>query len=157
MILVTFFALSRPTAATCWVRPVVIESAARRCVLLPGGQQTAGCWTVPLVSVSAGEPCTRAAAEWLRCRTGASDLRIAPVVGVLPAVGARRRTEYVVLVRPAAAAWTDDMRALLEGSARWWTLDELQTKGVSVEPEILPLLLQGYWDGWLPDGEVSLE
>jgi ADP-ribose pyrophosphatase YjhB (NUDIX family) len=146
-----------PTTAACWVRPVVIESAARRFVLLPSGQQTAGCWTVPSVPVSAGEPYAQAAAQWLCRRTGLSDLRIAPVVGVLPSVGARRRTEYVVLVRPAAAAWADDVCPRLDAGARCWTLDELHGRGVDVEPETLPLLLEGYWDGWLPDGEVSLE
>lgn len=157
MILVTFLALSCPTTAPCWVRPVVIESAPRRFVLLPPGQQTAGCWTVPVVPAPAGQPYSRAAVQWLRCRTGLPDLRIAPVVGVLPAVGARRRTEYVVLVRPVAPVRAEDMGALLEAGARWWTLDELHGKGVAVEPQTLPLLLEGYWDGWLPDGEVSLE
>ncbi|MEV6961978.1 hypothetical protein AB0M97_22880 [Streptomyces sp. NPDC051207] len=153
----TFLALSCPTAAVCWVRPVVIESTARRFVLLAPGQQPAGCWTVPLVPVPAGQSYSRAVVQWLCRRTGLPDLRIAPVVGVLPADGARRRTQYVVLVRPVAAAWTDDVCARLEAGARWWTLDELHGKGVAVEPETLPLLLEGYWDGWLPDGEVSLE
>ncbi|EPJ37052.1 hypothetical protein STAFG_5868 [Streptomyces afghaniensis 772] len=83
---------------------------------------------------------------------GLNDLRIAPVVGVLPAAGARRCTEYVVLVRPGAMAWTGEMRARLDPCARWWTLDELQAEGVAVEPETLPLLLEGYWDGGAAPG-----
>ncbi|MCZ1018935.1 hypothetical protein [Streptomyces noursei] len=29
--------------------------------------------------------------------------------------------------------------------------------GVPVEPEVLLDLIDGYWEGWLPDGVISLE
>lgn len=45
---------------------------------------------------------------------------------------------------------------MLAPKARWWTLHALKSDQIQVEPPQLLDLLGGYWDGWLPDGEVSL-
>nr|WP_234312564.1 hypothetical protein [Streptomyces seoulensis] len=49
------------------------------------------------------------------------------------------------------------MRALLGDGARWWSTAQLRDAGVRVEPDSLPLLMDGYWEGWLPDGVIALE
>jgi ADP-ribose pyrophosphatase YjhB (NUDIX family) len=139
------------------VRPVVIDPAARRFLLVSARGGAVGYWSVPVAPVRVGEPYRRAAVRYLRQQLGLPGLRIAPVVGVLPAVGGRCRVEYVVLARPATEAWQQDVRPLLGTSARWWSTTQLRDAGVRVEPDTLPLLMDGYWEGWLPDGEVSLE
>ncbi|MFJ5305199.1 hypothetical protein [Streptomyces sp. NPDC088350] len=139
------------------VRPVVIDPVARRFLLRPAGCGPVGFWSVPAVPVRAGEPYRRAAARYLRRQFGLTGSRIAPVVGVLPAVGERGCVEYVVLARPATGAWQREVRTVLGTGARWWSTAELRDAGVWVEPDTLPLLMDGYWEGWLPDGEISLE
>lgn len=148
---------SPSAAADSVVRPVLIDRTARRFLLLPVRHGDAECWSVPVVAVRAGEPYRRAVVRYLRQQVGLPGLRIARVVGVLPAVGGRHRIEYVVLAGPATGAWPKDVPALLGESARWWSTAQLRNAGVRVEPDILPVLMDGYWEGWLCDGEVSLE
>lgn len=144
------------SAAAAVVRPVLIDPA-RRFLLLPVRHRDAKCWSVPVVPVRAGEPYRRTAVRYLRSLTGLPGLLITPVVGVLPATGARRRIAYVVLARPVTGAWPQNAPALLGAGARWWSTAQLRDAGARVEPDTLPLLMDGYWEGWLPDGEVSLE
>jgi hypothetical protein len=61
-------------------------------------------------------------------------LRIASVTGRLPASEERRCEEYFVLAAPAA-----------------------RRLALRVEPRVLLDLIDGYWEGWLPDGLVSLK
>lgn len=91
---------SLSTSVTSVVRPVVIDPAARRFLLLPVSHRAVGCWTVPVVPVRTGERYRQAVVRYLRRETGLPGLRIAPVVGVLPAACGRRHFEYVVLARP---------------------------------------------------------
>ncbi|MFF6996056.1 hypothetical protein ACFY93_14085 [Streptomyces sp. NPDC008313] len=139
------------------IRPVVIDRAEHRFLLSPAQLRCGDAWSVPAVPVRAGEPYRRTAVRYLLWETGLPCLRIAPVVGVLPAVGGRQRVEYVVLARSETGVWPYDVRSLWSPGARWWNTAELRDTGVLVEPETLPLLMDGYWEGWLPDGEVSLE
>lgn len=143
-------------AAAC-VRPVVIDPAARSFLLLPDRVVPPVIWSVPRCSIRPGESFRRAAAHHLRRELRLPALRIAPVTGRLPASGGRRHEEYFVLAVPAAGAWPCDVRALLATGARWWTTAELRATDVRVEPPVLLDLIDGYWEGWLPDGVVSLE
>ncbi|MFJ9033030.1 hypothetical protein ACIRQP_31780 [Streptomyces sp. NPDC102274] len=42
-------------------------------------------------------------------------------------------------------------------SARWWTTTGLRSQSARVEPRQLLDVMDGYWDGWLPDGEIALD
>ncbi|EHN72328.1 hypothetical protein SMCF_8249 [Streptomyces coelicoflavus ZG0656] len=62
-----------------------------------------------------------------------------------------------MLAAPACGRWPQNLRDLMAPGARWWNTAALRRSGAAVEPETLPLLLDGYWEGWLPDGVVCLE
>jgi hypothetical protein len=99
-------------------------------------------------------PCDgrRAAVRFLRLEP----LRIAPVVGRLFAIDDAEKHGHIVLVLPEVGVWEDKPGRMLGITARWWTVSELRSQRVAVEPPQLLDLADGYWDGWLPDGEVSL-
>ncbi|WP_405728574.1 hypothetical protein OG607_26815 [Streptomyces sp. NBC_01537] len=66
----------------------------------------------------------------------------------------------LLLVIPASPLDTDAVRNLAENGplpARWWTPVELRESGVRVAPPELPDVVDGYWDGWLPDGPLTLD
>ncbi|MFD3572552.1 hypothetical protein [Streptomyces sp. NPDC058644] len=46
---------------------------------------------------------------------------------------------------------------MLGPAARWWTTANLRKERAAVEPVQLLDFMDGYWEGWLPDGEISLE
>lgn len=39
---------------------------------------------------------------------------------------------------------------------RWWSPAELRRDAVRVLPSELPDVVDGYWEGWLPDGPLTL-
>ncbi|MFD7224496.1 hypothetical protein ACFV9P_26320 [Streptomyces sp. NPDC059892] len=41
--------------------------------------------------------------------------------------------------------------------ARWWTPDQLRECAAPIQPAELPDIVDGYWDGWLPDGPLTLD
>ncbi|MEU3280288.1 hypothetical protein [Streptomyces antibioticus] len=143
--------------AVAYVRPVVIDPAARSFLLVPDRSVPPVTWSVPRHSIRPGESFRRAAARHLRRGLRLPALRIASVTGRLPASEERRCEEYFVLAAPAAGVWPCDVRVLLSPGARWWTTTELREADVRVEPNVLLDLIDGYWEGWLPDGVVSLE
>ena len=83
-------------------------------------------------------------------------VRIAPVVGRLFAVDDVDKRGYVVLVLPVSGSWKDKPGRMLGPDARWWTVSELRSERATVEPGQILDLVDGYWEGWLPDGETSL-
>ncbi|MFF3373512.1 hypothetical protein ACFYXF_11250 [Streptomyces sp. NPDC002680] len=107
--------------------------------------------------VRPGEHYRLTAVRYLGQELRTPGVRIGAVVGRLPAGHDRDHEEYLVLAAPPAAAWPDDVRARLAAGARWWSTAQLRAAGVPVEPGSLVLLIEGYWEGWLPDGEISLE
>lgn len=66
-------------------------------------------------------------------------------------------TEYVFLVAPAHGVWPRDPAARLGTAAQWWTTAQLRAERLLVEPVALADFIDGYWEGWLPDGEIALE
>ncbi|MEV0908553.1 hypothetical protein [Streptomyces hokutonensis] len=146
-----------PAGSDGTVRPVIIDPATRRYLLHPAADAVPVSWTVPAVPMRPGEHYRLTTVRYLRHELRIPALRIAAVVGRLPAGRDRDRVEYLVLAAPPAAVWPHDVRARLASGARWWTTAQLRDAGVSVEPGTLTLLMEGYWEGWLPDGEISLE
>ncbi|MEV5463466.1 hypothetical protein AB0L17_35800 [Streptomyces cellulosae] len=145
---------SQPAAQ---IRPVVIDPEARRFLLVPDPGMSSVVWSVPALPMRPGESLRRAAVRHLRRELRMPALRIAPVIGRIPLSGQRRYEEYFVLVAPAGKAWPCDVSVLLAPGARWWETAELRDREVRVEPEVLLDLIDGYWEGWLPDGVISLE
>ncbi|MEU9333225.1 NUDIX domain-containing protein [Streptomyces sp. NPDC048290] len=139
------------------LRPVVIDPAARRFLLVPNRTVAPVAWSVPAHPMRPGESFRRAAARCLRHERRLPAMRIAAVTGRFPASDQRRHEEYYVLVAPAARTWPGDVCLLPAPDARWWTTAELRDGGARVEPEALLDLIDGYWEGWLPDGVISLE
>ncbi|KUO21562.1 NUDIX domain-containing protein [Streptomyces dysideae] len=144
-------------APAAHLRPVVIDPAARRFLLVRNRTVPPVTWSVPAHPMQPGESFYRAAARCLRHELRLPALRIAAVTGRLPAFDQRRHEEYFVLVAPAVRAWPCGVRLLLAPDVRWWTTAELRHGGARVEPEALLDLIDGYWEGWLPDGVISLE
>lgn len=144
-------------APAAHLRPVVIDPAARRFLLVPNRTVAPAVWSVPAHPMRPGESFRRTAARCLRHELRLPAVRIAAVTGRLPASDQRRHEEYFILVAPAVRVWPCDVRLLLAPGARWWTTAELRDGGTHVEPEVLLDLIDGYWEGWLPDGVVSLE
>ncbi|MEU5545111.1 hypothetical protein AB0G85_22355 [Streptomyces sioyaensis] len=147
--------MTTPSPAA-FVRPLIIDPAGKRFLLLsacPSG--AAGVtWTIPVVPVRTCESFARAATNYLQQQTGLPWPQIAPVIGRFPAGPGRQRPEYVVLAPLPSPAWP---KYLPERAGRWWTTAQLRAARDVVEPAILPDFIDGYWDGWLPDGEISLE
>ncbi len=139
------------------VRPVVIDPVARRFLLVPNCAVSPVVWRVPVHPMRPGESFRRATARHLRRELRLPALRIARVAGRLPVSEQRPCEEYFVLAAPATSAWPCDVRLLLAPDARWWTTAELRNRSVRVEPDVLLDLIDGYWEGWLPDGVISLE
>ncbi|MFD3500463.1 hypothetical protein [Streptomyces sp. NPDC058678] len=139
------------------VRPVIIDSRKRLLLLIPSTPDSEDCWTLPTIPMRPGETIRRAATRHLRRDVHLPALRIPPLIGRLSRRDAPEGVQYVVVVRPAAESWSPYVRFALAPEAQWWTTTELRSAQVMVEPAELLDFMDGYWDGWLPDGEVSLE
>jgi ADP-ribose pyrophosphatase YjhB (NUDIX family) len=139
------------------VRPVIIDSPKRLLLLIPSEPDNEILWTLPIVPMRPGETVRRAANRHLRRNAHLPPLRIAPLIGRLPRRDAAEGVQFVVVVRPAADSWPPAVRFALAPEACWWTTAELRSEREPVEPAELLDFMDGYWDGWLPDGEISLE
>ncbi|GGO98861.1 NUDIX hydrolase [Wenjunlia tyrosinilytica] len=139
-----------------FVFPVILDPLTGRILLVRRREPAGPCWTVPKVPMRAGATFRRAAMQFLRRRRQLPPVRIAPVVGRLFAVDDVDKRGYVVLVLPADGSWKDRPGRMLGPEARWWAVSELRSERATVEPPQMLDLVDGYWEGWLPDGEVSL-
>lgn len=139
------------------VRPVIIDSPKRLLLLIPSASARETRWTLPTISMRPGENNRCAAARHLRRVAHLPAVRVSPLIGRLPRRDTSEGTQYVVVVRPAAGSWPISIRFTLGPQARWWTTAELRSARAVVEPAELLDFMDGYWDGWLPDGEISLE
>jgi ADP-ribose pyrophosphatase YjhB (NUDIX family) len=139
------------------VRPVVIDSSKRMLLLIPYGPDEEICWTLPTIPVRSGETSRRAATRHLRKVAHLPPLRISPLIGRLSRGDAPQGVQYVLVVRSAAESWPPSVRFALAPEACWWTTAELRSAGAVVDPAELLDFMDGYWEGWLPDGEISLE
>lgn len=139
------------------VRPVVIDSPKRLLLLVPNASAQGTRWALPTIAMRPGENNCRAAAHHLRRIAHLPAVRISPLIGRLPRRDTSDGRQYIVVVRPAAGSWPMSIRSALGPEARWWTTAELRSAKVVVEPVELLDFMDGYWDGWLPDGEISLD
>ncbi|MBA4861135.1 hypothetical protein H1V43_07010 [Streptomyces sp. PSKA54] len=140
------------------VRPVVIDSPKRLLLLIPSepeGDEI--CWTLPAVPMRPGETSRRAVTRHLRRGVHFPPLRISPLIGRLSRRDAVEGVQYVVVVRPAAESCPPAVRCAVAPEACWWTTAELRSARALIEPAELLDFMDGYWGGWLPDGEISLE
>ncbi|CCK28836.1 hypothetical protein BN159_4457 [Streptomyces davaonensis JCM 4913] len=139
------------------VRPVIIDSPKRLLLLIPCGDEGEISWMLPTIRMRPGETIRRAATRHLRRVVHLPALCISPLIGRLPRRDAPEGMQYVVVVRPAAESWPSAVRLALTPEACWWTTAELRSAHEPVEPSELLDFMDGYWAGWLPDGEISLE
>ncbi|WP_406438023.1 hypothetical protein OHB00_26035 [Streptomyces sp. NBC_00631] len=139
------------------VRPVVIDSPKRMLLLIPYGPDEDICWTLPTVPMRSGETSRRAATRHLRKVAHLPAMRISPIIGRLSREDLPRGVQYILVVRPAAGNWPPSVRFALSPEACWWTTAELRSAGAVVDPAELLDFMDGYWEGWLPDGEISLK
>ncbi|MER7924094.1 hypothetical protein ABTY96_13380 [Streptomyces sp. NPDC096057] len=139
------------------VRPVVIDSSKRMLLLIPYGPDEENRWTLPTVPMRSGETCRRAATRHLRRVAHFPALRISSLIGRRSREDEPQGVQYVLVVRSAAGNWPPSVRFALSPEACWWTTAELRSADAHVEPAELLDFMDGYWEGWLPDEEVSLE
>ncbi|MFF8843392.1 hypothetical protein ACF08N_11765 [Streptomyces sp. NPDC015127] len=139
-----------------YVYSVVLDPLTRRILLARRREASQVYWTVPKVPIRAGATCRHTAARFLRRRLGLPAVRIAPVVGRLFAIDDVEKRGCVVMALPLVGAWPRRPAQMLGPEARWWTVREARSGDAPVEPMELLDLVDGYWEGWLPDGEVSL-
>ncbi|WP_406838055.1 hypothetical protein ACICHK_20625 [Streptomyces sp. AHU1] len=140
------------------VRPVLIDSSKRRLLLIPSAPDSeVGSWTVPTFPMRPGETVRRAALRHLRRVVRLPALRVQPLIGRLSRRDVPQGVQYVVVVRPAGDSWPSATRFAFAPEAQWWTTAELRRSGERVEPAELLDFMDGYWEGWLPDGEISLD
>ncbi|MEV5840948.1 hypothetical protein AB0M32_03140 [Streptomyces sp. NPDC051985] len=138
-------------------RPVVIDSSKRMLLLIPYGPDEENCWTLPTVPMCSGETSRRAATRHLRKVAHLPPLRISPLIGRLARRDVPQGFQYVLVVRSAAETWPPSVHFALAPEACWWTTAELRSVGAVVDPAELLDFMDGYWEGWLPDGEISLD
>jgi ADP-ribose pyrophosphatase YjhB (NUDIX family) len=139
-----------------FVYAVMLDPPTRRVLLTRSGAAADECWTVPKVPVRSGLTYRSATVRSMCRRRKLQPVRIAPVVGRLFAIDDAEKLGYVVLVLPETGRWKDKPGRMLGPAARWWTISALSAERVRVMPPQLLDLVEGYWEGWLPDGEVSL-
>lgn len=140
------------------VRPVIMDPPRRRFLLVPGEGVGGRQWTLSTVPIRPAEPCRRTVGRYLRRELTLPTLRISPLVGRLTSSsGAVGGVQYVILVAPAVGEWCDSVPRALGPGANWWNTADLRAQSVRVEPCQLLDLMDGYWGGWLPDGEITLD
>lgn len=139
------------------VRPVILDPPTHRFLLRKTPDVRESCWSVPRVLLRPGENHRRGTVRYLRRELRLPCLRIAPVIGRLNSLPPGLPLEYLVLAGPAVGSWEQQAHQALGPTARWWTTAALRVEKATVEPAQLPDLIDGYWDCWLPDGEICLD
>lgn len=119
--------------------------------------------TPPAVSLRPGQDFHQAVTEAARSWWGVEALPISPLIGHgwATALGSPSslRSERRLLMTSLAHLPEPARSNLGEGPARsrWWPLAALRQYPGLTSPLDLHLIVEGYWDGWLPDGPLSLD
>ncbi|SFX45708.1 hypothetical protein SAMN02787144_1003167 [Streptomyces atratus] len=99
---------------------------------------------------------TQAAGTWW----GLTSWEAVPVIGhawaTPPGADRGRRTERRLLM----ATVTHPLRPRSEPAqlqVRWWNLGQVRQSHRPTHPTELADIVEGYWDGWLPDGPLTVE
>jgi hypothetical protein len=141
---------------------MVLLERQRRAMLLV---QWTGSWSPLAVRVTGGSSYVDVASETVRARLGNVSVRYGAVVGHLWAsrpqpisgVCVERR---LLLVIPSEPLSSQSVQRLADESPlplRWWTAEQLRSVEADVFPPELPNVVDGYWEGWLPDGPITLD
>lgn len=139
------------------VRLVVIDSPRHQLLLIPSESDDEDGWTLPRVPIRPGETIRRAASRHLR-RTVHLPRFVSRLSSVAsPARTPRRAFSTSSWCAPSRKAGHAAVRFAIAPEACWWTTAELRSDRAQVEPAELLDFMDGYWGGWLPDGEISLE
>ncbi|WP_329176845.1 hypothetical protein [Streptomyces sp. NBC_01477] len=125
----------------------------------------AGFWSPLAVRVGDGSSYVDAASAIVRAKLGDVPFRYGAVVGHLSASGPQsesgtrveRRLLLVIPPEPLSSVTVERLADHSPLPVRWWTPGQLRKAEVSVFPPELPEVVDGYWDGWLPDGPLSLD
>ncbi|MFK0296803.1 hypothetical protein ACIQU6_40915 [Streptomyces sp. NPDC090442] len=117
----------------------------------PGGAEA---WRPVHITLPEGHTVAASVRRWVRCAY-IGEVRWGSVTGRLrvPRHGVGPLEAEVVIVKATAPVGAGQFGA----SACWWPLARLPESGVALFPMELGLLLQGYVEGWIPDGEITLD
>lgn len=141
---------------------IVLLDRCRRTALLV---KRAGLWSPLTARIPGGSSYQKSAAQVVQARAGNVTFRYGAVVGHVwaswpePRSGTRIERRLLLAI-PADPLSADAARRLAVTGplpARWWTPGELRESGVPVVPPELADVVDGYWEGWLPDGPLTLE
>ncbi|MFD5410386.1 hypothetical protein ACFWCB_14155 [Streptomyces sp. NPDC060048] len=114
----------------------------------------------PSVLLRPGQGYHKAAVEAARTWWGVDSLPIGRVTGHGWCGAPDQRTSERSLLMASLAHLPEPVRSNLpEGPAgcRWWQLADLRQHPGPTSPVDLHLIIEGYWDGWLPDGPLSVD
>ncbi|MEV8327096.1 hypothetical protein [Kitasatospora sp. NPDC056731] len=138
---------ARPRRA---VAVVLLDRPAERVLL----HQAAGRWTPPLTSATARAACPQAALLAARRWWGLPRARLAAVAASAHTAPAHGGPAHLALVI-APAGFPLPPRGPAPGPWRWWPVAALRSEA-AVRPHELAVFLDGYLQGWLPDGTHTL-
>ncbi|MBT2429724.1 hypothetical protein J7F02_30030 [Streptomyces sp. ISL-112] len=119
-------------------------------------------WQSPQVRVNAGQSCRSAVRDAARRWWQLADPRIGDCVGVpwsrppeLPGRGPVERRRLVLVLLPPGIPRPHAGPAATPAS--WWPVTRLVNGEVPTRPAELAVFLDGYLQGWLPDGQHALD
>ncbi|MGW1169926.1 hypothetical protein [Streptomyces sp. NPDC002550] len=144
----------------CDVLLACFDPAHRVALIRPGSPVDGRPPALPAVQRRAGEPYRRAAVRLARAMDSAGALRFGKVIGRIPAAGrnsaaqqrAQRRlfTAHVPAPGDLHPPW--DRAQLL-----WFPYGEVAAQTADLAIADLGAFLEGYVEGWIPDGWITLE
>ena len=127
--------------------------------------QWAGAWAPLAMRITGRSSYQEVASQTVRARLGDVPVRFGAVVGHLWATGPQpgsgvRVERRLLLAVPSEPLPRQSLQRLVDESTlplRWWTSEQLRSAEADVFPPELPDIVDGYWDGWIPDGPITLD
>lgn len=140
---------------------LLLERSSRAMLLV----QWRGSWSPLAVRVTGRSSYLNVASQTVHARLGNVPVRYGAVVGHLwasgPQPGSGVRVERRLLLGvPSEPLLSQSLQRLVDESPlplRWWTPEQLRSAEAGVLPPELPNIVDGYWEGWIPDGPITLD